>query len=85
MDPACISVGQIPLLKNQRIGLIDSDTPKSALTKKSFDGRTMHLVVSCGNVFVDTGQGQLTQSSFPTSSTEMVGPSMMATMRTGRR
>ncbi|KAF2668302.1 beta-1,6 glucan synthetase [Microthyrium microscopicum] len=45
-DPMCISVGTIPLLKNQRIGLIDPDTPKSALTKKSFDGTTLNLVFS---------------------------------------
>jgi len=45
-DPMCISVGKIPLLKHQRIGLIDPDTPKSALVKKAFSGRKMKLVVS---------------------------------------
>ena len=36
----------MPLLKNQRVGLIDPDTPTSAYTKKSNDGTTLNLVVS---------------------------------------
>ncbi|KAM5445211.1 beta-glucan synthesis-associated protein [Microsporum audouinii] len=44
-DPMCIDV-DIPLLKNIRTGLIDPDTPKSAMTKKSADGKDMELVFS---------------------------------------
>jgi hypothetical protein len=44
-DPMCISIGQVPLLKNSRFSLIDPDTPKSAMTKKSLDGTTLNLVV----------------------------------------
>lgn len=46
-NPDCISVGgKVPLLKNVRTGLIDKDTPKSAMTKKAADGTTLNLVVS---------------------------------------
>jgi hypothetical protein len=34
------------LLKNQRVGLIDPDTPQSAYTKTDNDGNTLKLVVS---------------------------------------
>jgi hypothetical protein len=34
-------------LQNLRMGLIDPDTPKEALTKKSANGKEMKLVVSC--------------------------------------
>lgn len=44
-DPDCIKGGHQPLLKNIRTGLIDPDTPKSALTKKGADGSTLKLVV----------------------------------------
>lgn len=44
-DPDCINGGHQPLLKNIRTGLIDPDTPKSALTKKGADGSTLKLVV----------------------------------------
>lgn len=44
-DPDCINGGHQPLLKNIRTGLIDPDTPKSALTKKGGDGSTLKLVV----------------------------------------
>jgi len=45
-DPMCISIGKLPLLKNSRFSLIDPDTPKSAMTKKTLDGKTLNLVVS---------------------------------------
>ncbi|MCJ1267455.1 hypothetical protein MMC22_007340 [Lobaria immixta] len=45
-DPDCINGGHQPLLKNIRTGLIDPDTPKSALTKKGADGSTLKLVFS---------------------------------------
>lgn len=44
-DPNCLS-DKLPLLKNQRTGLIDPDTPKSAYSKKSNDGTTLNLVFS---------------------------------------
>ncbi|KAI6249749.1 hypothetical protein HI914_01334 [Erysiphe necator] len=44
-DPNCLS-DTLPLLKNQRTGLIDPDTPKSAFTKKSNDGKNLKLVFS---------------------------------------
>lgn len=47
-NPNCINVGKIPLLKNIRTGLIDPDTPSSAMTKKSVDGTTLKLVVCSG-------------------------------------
>ncbi len=43
-NPDCLS-DKFPLLKNQRIGLIDPDTPQSAMTKKAHDGSTLKLVV----------------------------------------
>lgn len=43
-DPNCISA-TVPLLKNQRKGLIDPDTPASAMTKTSHDGTKLNLVV----------------------------------------
>ncbi|KAL8710552.1 MAG: hypothetical protein Q9225_007274 [Loekoesia sp. 1 TL-2023] len=46
-NPECISVGgKMPLLKNIRTSLIDKDTPKSAMTKKAADGKTLNLVFS---------------------------------------
>lgn len=45
-DPNCISATGVPLLKNIRRGLIDPDTPKSAMTRTSLrDGSTQKLVV----------------------------------------
>ncbi|SMR59166.1 unnamed protein product [Zymoseptoria tritici ST99CH_1E4] len=35
-----------PLLQNIRTGLVDPDTPSSAVTRKSIDGKTMELVFS---------------------------------------
>ncbi|KAL9114546.1 MAG: hypothetical protein Q9227_001627 [Pyrenula ochraceoflavens] len=46
-NPDCIKgVGKVPLLKNLRTKLIDPDTPDSAKTKKSADGKTLNLVWS---------------------------------------
>lgn len=46
-NPECVNTGgKVPLLKNIRTGLIDKDTPKSAMTKKAPDGKTLDLVVS---------------------------------------
>ncbi|MCJ1344226.1 hypothetical protein MMC31_002429, partial [Peltigera leucophlebia] len=45
-NPDCIHGGKQPLLKNIRTGLIDPDTPKSAMTKKAADGSTLKLVFS---------------------------------------
>ncbi|CAL8580342.1 beta-glucan synthesis-associated protein [Xanthoria parietina] len=45
-NPDCINVGKVPLLKNIRKGLIDPDTPKSALTKQAPDGKTLKLMFS---------------------------------------
>ncbi|KAL8935530.1 MAG: hypothetical protein Q9211_004650 [Gyalolechia sp. 1 TL-2023] len=46
-NPDCINVGgKVPLLKNVRTGLIDKDTPKSAMTKKAPDGTMLNLVFS---------------------------------------
>jgi hypothetical protein len=47
-DPMCLS-DKLPLLQNQRKGLIDPDTPESAKTKTTADGRTLNLVV-CGDI-----------------------------------
>lgn len=44
--PLCLDVGPIALLQNVRHSLIDPDTPESALTKTSADGKTFRLVVS---------------------------------------
>jgi beta-glucanase (GH16 family) len=42
----CLNVGPRPLMKNIRQGLIDPDTPDSAMTKKTADGSTWNLVYS---------------------------------------
>ena len=39
-------MGNIPLLTNIRHGLIDPDTPQSAMTKQNADGSTWNLVFS---------------------------------------
>ncbi|KAI5852427.1 beta-glucan synthesis-associated protein-domain-containing protein [Morchella snyderi] len=44
--PLCLDVGPIALLQNVRSSLIDPDTPESALTKTSADGKTFRLVFS---------------------------------------
>lgn len=43
-DVNCLS-SSVPLLTNQRTGLIDPDTPSSAMTKTSNDGKKLQLVV----------------------------------------
>jgi hypothetical protein len=43
-DPMCLS-DSLPLLQNQRTGLIDPDTPSSAMNKQTHDGVNMQLVV----------------------------------------
>lgn len=43
-DPDCLS-DKFPLLSNQRVGLIDPDTPDSAKTITSNDGKTLKLTV----------------------------------------
>lgn len=45
-DTLCLDVGDRSLLKNLRTGLIDPDTPESAKTKVSADGKEWKLVVS---------------------------------------
>jgi hypothetical protein len=44
-DALCLS-DKVDLLKNQRVGLIDPDTPSSAKTKTAADGTKLNLVVS---------------------------------------
>ncbi|KAK4999679.1 beta-glucan synthesis-associated protein [Elasticomyces elasticus] len=43
---AIVNHKKYPLMSNIRTGLIDPDTPKSAMTRKSVDGDTMKLVFS---------------------------------------
>ena len=46
-NPLCIlGKENEPLLKNVRTGLIDPDTPKSAMTRKAHDGSKQVLVFS---------------------------------------
>ena len=52
-NPLCIKDG-VSLLKNLRTGLIDPDTPKSAMTRKSVNGKTMNLAFS--DEFEDEGR-----------------------------
>lgn len=49
-DPDCLS-DKMALLKNQRTGLVDPDTPKTAYTKTSNDGKQLKLVVCKKAVF----------------------------------
>lgn len=49
----CLS-DSLPLLQNQRTGLIDPDTPSSAMNKQTHDGVNMQLVV-CIAVQVEVG------------------------------
>lgn len=44
-NPMCIDVGPVPLLKNIRAGLIDPDTPESAMSRKARDGTKQVLMV----------------------------------------
>lgn len=50
-DSLCLS-DKMPLLKNQRVGLIDPDTPSSAKTKTAHDGTKLNLVVGFATCFV---------------------------------
>lgn len=58
-NPMCIKGKEnIPLLENIRTGLIDPDTPKSAMTRTSAEGKTQKLVFSdefntAGRTFYD--------------------------------
>ncbi|PLB47889.1 putative beta-1,6 glucan synthetase [Aspergillus steynii IBT 23096] len=45
-DTLCLDVGERPVLSNLRKGLIDPDTPESAKTKTSVDGKEWKLVFS---------------------------------------
>ncbi|PWY71624.1 beta-glucan synthesis-associated [Aspergillus heteromorphus CBS 117.55] len=45
-DTLCLDVGERPILSNLRRGLIDPDTPESAMKKKSVDGKEWQLVFS---------------------------------------
>ncbi|PYH44261.1 SKN1/KRE6 family beta-glucan synthesis-associated protein [Aspergillus saccharolyticus JOP 1030-1] len=45
-DPLCLDVREQPVLANIRSGLIDPDTPKSALSKKAANGKEWQLVFS---------------------------------------
>jgi hypothetical protein len=45
VNPLCIDVGPIPLMKNIRTDLIDPATPQSARKMKSGDGKDLKLVV----------------------------------------
>ena len=42
----CIKAGKVPLLKNIRTGLIDPDTPQSAMTRTTRLGKKQVLVFS---------------------------------------
>jgi beta-glucanase (GH16 family) len=53
LDPNCLS-SKIPTLKNLRTGLIDPDTPLSAMSRKDKDGKTQQLVFS--DEFNDDGR-----------------------------
>ncbi|KAF2404929.1 beta-glucan synthesis-associated protein KRE6 [Trichodelitschia bisporula] len=45
-DPMCLDTPNMPLLKNVRQGLIDPDTPQSAMTRTTFTGKKQRLVFS---------------------------------------
>ena len=62
IDPNCINI-KTPLLNNVRRGLIDPDTPSSAMTKTSVDGTTLQLVVSVRLLRSPTSSGLMTQFS----------------------
>jgi hypothetical protein len=80
-DPMCLGVGEVPLLKNIRTGLIDPDTPDSAKSITATDGTEWQLVVRC--LANPSTENRLTCFiSSPTSSTQMGVLSMMATILT---
>jgi hypothetical protein len=68
-------------MRNVRTGLIDSHTPKSALKKKSVDGRNMHLVVRFASCLQHNAANKI---SIPTSSVRMGGRSTMVMIHTGK-
>lgn len=45
LDPDCLK-DNVPLLKGLRTGVIDPDTPDSAMTRKDINGKTQKLVFS---------------------------------------
>lgn len=51
-DTLCLDVGERPLMANIRKGLIDPDTPQSAMTKMAADGKEWKLVVCDGQFIV---------------------------------
>jgi hypothetical protein len=73
-DPMCLS-DKVPLLRNQRTGLIDPDTPSSAMNKQTHDGVNMQLVVcvhySPANAFTH-------RISSPTNSINLVARFILA-------
>lgn len=73
-DPNCIDIGRIPIFKNIRKGLIDPDTPQSAMTKTSADGKTLKLVV-CSKDIIDSVVAFMAEPlrSSRTSLTRMAG------------
>ena len=83
-NPLCIlGKEHEPHLKHIRKGLIDPDTPASAMTRKSHDGSTQVLVVSqCELQQVTCAKSN---GSSQTSSTPTAGPSTMATTPTFRQ
>jgi hypothetical protein len=52
-----------------RSGLIDPDTPQSAMTKTAKDGKTLQLVVGCTVIIRHPGNANTTSS--PTNSTSL--------------
>lgn len=76
-DPVCLS-NKVPLLKNQRTGLIDPDTPQSAMNKVTHDGVNMQLVVCINRTRIG---GNTKIYSFLTNSTRLVEPSIPETIR----
>lgn len=53
LDPDCLR-DNVPLLKGIRKGLIDPDTPDSAMTRKDMNGKTQKLTFS--DEFNDPGR-----------------------------
>lgn len=79
----CLS-DKVPLLVNQRVGLIDPDTPQTddVLWKTDANGKKLKLVVSVEG-FISVGSANAHSS--PMSSTQMDEHSMKATTPTGRQ
>lgn len=83
-DDCIKGVGKVPLLKNMRTKLIDPDTPDSAKSVTSTDGKTLNLVVCVhlGDSFAANTDSDL---SFPMSFRRPAEAFSMATIRTGPR